>query len=351
MTFTLEPAATPVYAKVGFYGHTGTGKTFTLAKVASQFIRDYCPDRQLAIFDTEPSAGYIKDMVGKITGKNLLAIVSRSFSELLLFADQCREQGYVAALDSATHPWRDLMSNYLTAKASRIKAAGGNPRSVRLTLKDWGPIKDTWSQFAEKFCFDPVHWFIAGREGDVWETMTDDEGQEELQKTGTKMKTETELGYEPALLTRMSLRDGKHIAEVVKDRFDLLTGQRHPDPDIEFFRPWFDNLDLVGKHRVPNPNPPEVFPKGHGRNPEAVRRQREALLENIKDDLLVVYPSTGKDDRLGKVTALRTVFDTSAWTELEGDWQKYPLDRLEKGRKSLAIHLKGLTGNVSQNSQ
>ena len=76
----LEEPNTPAFLKMGFFGNTGTGKTFTAAKVLSQFIRDYCPDKQLAFYDTEPSAGYVKDMVKQITGKPLLAIHSRSFS-------------------------------------------------------------------------------------------------------------------------------------------------------------------------------------------------------------------------------------------------------------------------------
>ena len=74
----LKPAIAPAFLKIGFFGDTGTGKTFTAAKVLSQFIAQYAKDSQLAMFDTEPSAGYIGPMVKKITGKELLAFNSRS---------------------------------------------------------------------------------------------------------------------------------------------------------------------------------------------------------------------------------------------------------------------------------
>ena len=89
MPIELKPAAVPAHLKLGFFGNTGTGKSWTAAKVLSQFIAEYLPGSQLAMFDTEPAAGYIAPMVKAITGKDLLAIHSRSFPDLLDFADLC----------------------------------------------------------------------------------------------------------------------------------------------------------------------------------------------------------------------------------------------------------------------
>ena len=61
----LKPAISPSYFKCGFFGSTGTGKTFTAAKLMSQFIAEYCKGSQLAMFDTEPSAGFVAPMVKK----------------------------------------------------------------------------------------------------------------------------------------------------------------------------------------------------------------------------------------------------------------------------------------------
>ena len=48
----LQEPEVPAFLKLGFFGNTGTGKTYTAAKVLSQFIRDFEPGRQLAMFDT-----------------------------------------------------------------------------------------------------------------------------------------------------------------------------------------------------------------------------------------------------------------------------------------------------------
>ncbi len=336
---TLQIAKRPAFLKVGFFGNTGTGKTWTAAKMLSQFIEQYAKGSRLAMFDTEPSAGFIAPMVKKITGHELLVESSRSFSNLMDFTRECIQARHVALVDSVTHPWRQLCADYLEAKRSRVKGAGGREENVRLSLKDWGPLKDMWNQFSELFVYSPIHFCICGREGDVWETTTDDEGKEEMQKTGVKMKTESEFGYEPSLLVQMRLKDNEHIAFVPKDRFDILTGKMSGNnPDIEFFRPHIAALDLGGTASE-NVQGKKVFEVGVGPNWETLKAQRAALLENIKDDLLLAYPGMTADEKKLKVESLRAAFGTSAWTEMEVDEKKFPMKFLEEGRNKLAIIL------------
>jgi hypothetical protein len=336
----LKPAIAPSFFKAGFFGVTGTGKTFTAGKVMSQFIAEYAKGSQLAMFDTEPSAGFIAGMVKKITGKELLVCSSRSFSDLLEFTDDCIKNKYVALVDSITHPWRQLCTDFLDAKKSRVNGAGGRAETTRLSLKDWGPIKDIWNTFSEKFVFSPIHFCICGREGDAWDTVIDDEGKEEMQKTGVKMKTETEFGHEPSLLVQMRFDHEKHIAFVTKDRFDFLTGKfSENNPDISFFKPHINALNLGGEHVVKSEGK-KVFNAGTGPNWETLKAQRTAILENIKDDILLVFPSTSADEKKAKVEALRAAFGTSAWTELEEDEKKFPYSLLFSGREKLQAILK-----------
>ena len=332
---TLSEVETPAFLKIGFFGDTGSGKTFTAAKMLSQFIRDFCPEKRLAMFDTEPSAGYIKDMVKDITGKPLLAIHSRSFAALVEFANLCKTEGHVAWVDSITHPWRNLMADYLEAKKSRIVAAGGNGDRVNLTLKDWGPLKEMWNVFSSKFAWDNVHWCIAGRQGDVWETVEDEEGESKTEKTGVKMKTETETGFEPSLLIQMRLTGNKHQAFVVKDRFDAITGQlSENNPDIDFIMPHLLKLNLKGSGLVQNISDP-VFKNIPGPNYETVKAQRAAILEEIEDDIMLMYPGMTGKEKQARTLLLRDVFGTSSWIALKEDIKKHPIEFLTSGRMIL----------------
>lgn len=337
----LKPALAPAFLKMGFFGNTGTGKTYTAAKVLSQFIAEYVKGSRLAMFDTEPSAGFIAPMVKKISGNDLLAVHSRSFSDLMEFTEECIKNKHVALVDSITHPWRTLCADYLEAKRSRVKSAGGNINTVKLTLKDWGPLKDIWGTFSEKFVFSPIHFCISGREGDVWETVTDEEGNDEVKKTGVKMKTETEFGYEPSLLVNMRFEFDRHIAFVTKDRFDYLTGHTSDDkPDIEFFRPHISNLSLGGAAITKSEGKP-VFHAGTGPSFETLRQRRDAILENIKDDISLLYPSRTADDQKNRILLLREIFNTSSWSEIENDDKKFAENDLSIARAKIQSKMKG----------
>jgi len=188
------------------------------------------------------------------------------------------------------------------------------------------------------FVFLPLHIAIVGREGDVWETVVDEEGKEEMKKTGVKMKTETELGYEPSLLVNMQLNGTDHLAFVAKDRFGVLTGlTSENNPDVEFFRPHIDLLDLKGNAPKKNIGKP-VFEKGEGANWETLKAQREAMLESIKDELLLAYPGRSDEDKVQKVKLIRKVFgEQSSWTALESDTKTFTAEVLVKGRETLKV--------------
>lgn len=341
MSIDLQPAGTPAYLKMGVFGHTGTGKTYTVARVLSQFIREFRPDSQLAMFDTEGGAEYIAPMVLEVSGKPLLVIHSPGFAELIQFADLVRERGFVAFCDSITHPWRDLCDKFLAAKQSRAKGGGGNPDRVSIGLKDWGKIKGMWERFALKFKYDPVHWAICGREGDVWREREDEEGNKELYKAGEKMKTETEMGYEPSLLLRMELvpSGGKYVhrATAFKDRFGMLTGQSCDDPDIEFFRPYIERLSLGGNAVKPQETAGEIFPHAvDGPNWETILKQRAAVLEGIKDDITLAFPGQTAKEKQQKIRVLRAAFGEGvSWAELEGDTRVWTPEALSQGRYRL----------------
>ena len=339
MSVTFKVATKPAFVKMGLFGGTGTGKTYTAGKVLSQFIAEFVKGGQLAMFDTEPAAGYIAPMVKRITGKDLMVVESRKFADLLDFAEAVRKNGWVALADSMTHPWRDLCADFFEAKKLRIKAAGGNPETARMHPRDWGVVKDVWAKFTQHMVYDPIHWCICGREGDVWEDVEDDEGKKEMKKTGEKMKTEVETGYEPSLLVQMKLLGHDHLAFVVKDRFDALTGQLSKNnPDIEFFRPHLAMLNLGGS-AASSGNGKAVFEPGKGANWETIQARRAAILESIKDDLVLRWPSTSAAEKTEKIKALRAAFGTSSWTELESDSHKYPVEVLVEQRKALTAYI------------
>ncbi|MFH1615839.1 MAG: hypothetical protein ABIG61_12250 [Planctomycetota bacterium] len=346
MAMELKQARAPAYLKLAFYGTAGSGKTYTAAIMLSQFIKEYAPDLQLAMFDTEGGAGFIAEIVQELSGKPLMSIAATSFGELREFLTICPGK-YIGLIDSATHPWRTLCEDYLDSKRSRVKGAGGNPETTRLALADWGPIKEIWNKgFSDPYKYLPAHFCYCGRAGDKWETIEDEEGNKKLESTGTRMKIESESAYEPSLLIEMILspnplyaqkKSGNqwlHRAEVVKDRHHLLTGQVCNNPDLRFIKSHVDFL-IGGEHQAPNTKPPVTFKPGEGRNWETIKKQRQAILEEIKDDLLLAFPGQTAAEKKAKVSLLRKAFETSSWSALENDDKHFSVKVLKIGRDKL----------------
>jgi hypothetical protein len=73
-----------------------------------------------------------------------------------------------------------------------------------LEFQDYGAIKPMWAQFTETFLNSKAHIILCGRAGNTSEYQEkEDGGKKELISTGTKMKAESEMGYEPSLLVEM----------------------------------------------------------------------------------------------------------------------------------------------------
>ncbi len=348
----LREAKPPAFLKVAFFGYAGSGKTFTAAKTMSQFVKEFVPDSQLAMADTEGGSGYVGDLVKSITGKALLVVHITAFSELREFVQLCCDNHYVGLIDSVSHPWRTLCEEFLDAKRSRVEGAGGNPKTTKLSGFDFGPIKEVWNRgFADKFKFAAAHLCYCGRAGVDWVTEKDEEGQEQSKVRGTKMKCEGETAYETSLLVEMvrepnpeyaqkkTTRQWLHQAQVVKDRSDRLTGKAANDPDIEFFRPHIEFL-MGGTHMAPTDKPAATFEKGTGKNWETIKRERQVILDEIKDDIVSALPGQSAAEKKAKVDLVRGAFGTSSWTALESDEKTYPVETLLEGRQRLLVLLR-----------
>ena len=350
----VEGGTAPGFLKVGLYGDAGCGKTFTAAKLLAQFIAEYEPKRRIAFFDTENGAGFVRELVKKITGKYPLVVVATSFRELKEFLPLCAKEGHVALVDSITHPWQKLVDDAMEAKRARVAGAGGNPETARMAVYDWILPKALWKEgVLDPIKYLPMHLVYCGRTADVWEMVKDDTGKEELQKTGSRMGVEKNVAYEPNLLVEMRRVPNPafgqpkaptehvrwlHEAAVVKDRADTMNGKAAVDPDIEFFRPHLDFLKGGGQ-AVP-PSVKSEFGNGSGPNWETIKRERAGLLEAIQDDLVLAWPGQAAADKKQKIAALRYGFtDDVSWAALTDDEKRYPADGLRAGRARIQEYI------------
>lgn len=332
---TVEQAA----AKVGLFGSQGSGKTTTSALIALGLSKTYHKNAPVAFMDTENGSDYLVPIF-EAEGVKLLNFKSRAFKDMCTGISEAEESGACAYLvDSYTHPWQELND----ALKKRLNVS-------RLEFRHMDQLKTMWRGWTDLMLNSPLHVIVSGRLGYVWDREESESGSKsggELVKLGTKMKSESEAGYEPSLLIEMegiqteAARQRKtrakqgsitHHAYVLKDRWRSLNGRTFSWKDLndykagdyqkifKEFRPHFDRLAIGGAQRAVDParSSGAMF-DGAGDSAYQQRARRVQIdLEEIQATLVKLWPGQDAKSRALKALAIETLFDTRSWTAVEG---------------------------------
>lgn len=238
----------PTHLKAGIFGFAGSGKTYTSAKIAIGLwkklnsINGY--NKPVLFVDSETGSSYVKKLFDE-AGVPILGLKTRAFVTLMAAMREAIKGDNILLIDSISHFWAELMRAYLTKN-----------KLTRLRLRDFVPLKEEWSPFPTLYLNSPIHIIMAGRAGYDWgeEDDSEESGAKKLVKTGTKMKAEGDLGYEPTLLIEMEHVHADNSigstfinrAFVIKDKFDVLKGKSFDMPDFEDFAPHINMLAIGG---------------------------------------------------------------------------------------------------------
>jgi hypothetical protein len=351
----LQPAQHQMaFGKVGFYGDTGSGKTFTAVCTAIGLYKFAKCTKPIGFFDTEPALSYVLPLF-EAAGIKVLSCVSRSFSDLMTFMDEAERECDISIIDSVTHPWRDIQKSYMD-KTNDLRKQRGQKSIQKLEFHHWGPIKDEWGKFTDKFLSSKMHVIICGRASSIYEYQTNDQGKKELITNGTKMATEKELGHEPSLLIEMikHRENGRIInrAFIEKDRSNILNGneidfQPHKGVDLEKInqvfekiRPHFEHLNLNGKHfdSLNQRDSKDLYPDVDADEWPSEQRQRTILSEEIQGLIVKHYPGQTVEEKKCKADLLERFFNTRSWTKIS---ENTPSQILKEALHKMRMHLDG----------
>lgn len=330
------------YLKAGFLGFQASGKTYTATSLAIGLRTYTAHDGPIAMFDTEGGSEYIADRVLKETGKELLGLKSQSFQDLVDMAHECEKGGVsVLIVDSVTHVWREICDSYLD-HVNQQRSKKGLPNRSKLEFQDWNPIKKKWAEWTNFYLNSKLHIIICGRAGYEYEMDKNEEtGQKELIKTGIRMKTETEFGFEPSLLVEMERvqvmqRDGSfqmvRHAKVIKDRFAVLDGAETDNPTFDFFIPHVSKLTPGAMQAIDTRSrtPMEVDEAGRTEFDRRKYAQKKAW-EEIENGLALLYPSSQGKDKQQRYSILAELTGSTSETKIQ------ELDPVFLERVALAI--------------
>jgi len=321
------------FFKYGVYGGNGSGKSFTTSLIAIGLHKYMKAKKPIAFVDSETGSDFVLKLFKK-EKIELMVAKTRSFADLLTIIEEAEKNCFGLIIDSVTHYWDDLVEGY--KRKNKLK---------KITHPShWMVIKPMWREFSEKYVISKLHTFVCGRAGDVWEDVEDDEGVKELKRTGTRMRVEKELGYEPFFLVemekaRLSNRAGAgwtHRAWVVKDRFDVIDSQCFDNPTFESFLPHIELLNLKGEHRVlEQTQESSILFNGIDNSGEKRFRQIKILQEKISKAIYRIHPGKTDEAKLKRDDLMKQAFGTVSWTEV-CSMQK---DDLENGLSTLEKQL------------
>lgn len=313
------------FLKCGILGFAGGGKTFTASNIAIGLHQHIKAKKPVAFMDTEQGSSFVLPKFQK-NSIELLSIKSRAFVDLLDVVKEAEKNCSILIIDSITHIWNEFMSAF--QKKKDVK---------RIQLYHWTELKQDWRVFTDLFINSHLHIVLCGRAGWEFDQVPDESGAMQLTKTGTKMKTESEQGFEPSLLVEMERKKTDKIggniinrAWVLKDRADKINGKFFDNPTFDDFLPHIKALNLGGKHiGVDTSKTSENFFNG---SPANFKKKKDIILEEIKDEMLLLFPGQSAEDKKGKVEKLQKIFDTSSWTKISNEVK---FEDLEKGLKIL----------------
>jgi len=331
MTIFKKAENTQAYLKAGFMGFAGSGKTFTATQTAIglvQYLKDKkLPegDRPVYFLDTETGSSYVKQWFDK-AGIELLTAKTRAFSDLIPAVLEAEKNGSVLIIDSLTHFWREFTETY----ARKLKR-------TKLQFQDWNYLKTEWGKFTDAYINSNLHFILCGRAGYEYDYFTDEDGKKELEKTGIKMKAETETGYEPSLLVlmerEMNVNDNsvQRTAYILKERFDIIDGKSFKNPNFTTFLPHIELLNLGGQQIgvETSRTSAEMIPE-NGRNEFRYKEeQKEIILEKLQALFTKAgFSGQSKEGKLQVITMLEHHFGTPSWKELE---VSFSVEALRKG--------------------
>jgi hypothetical protein len=178
-----------------------------------------------------------------------------------------------------------------------------------------------------------------------------EKGEKEIIKTGTKMRVESDMGYEPSLLFEMERiqpeSDPKkkkgskwlHRATILKDRTDLMNGKVIDNPTLADFMPVIKALNLGGEHFVLDiSRTSDAMIQSPDYSYEDKRKAQKIFSEQIEGELTSAFPGTTKEEKKIKTDVLEVVFNSRSWTQI----CEYQPERLKAG----ILDIKYLLGEV-----
>lgn len=345
MALFTKAANHQAFLKMGLMGFAGDGKTYTATEISiglvelmrSRKLPD--GDKPVMFIDTETGSDWVKPRFDA-AHIDLMVAKTRAFVDLIEAVKETERSGSILIIDSISHFWRVLCDEYAARRG----------RKRGLEFSDWAWLKAEWARFTDLFVNSRCHIIMCGRAGYEYDFFEGEDGKKNLEKTGIKMKAETETGYEPSILVLMekhaSLMDdksGKQVwrtATVLKDRSTRIDGKEFVNPTFKDFMPHIEYLNLGGQHLSVDMSRDnaELFADDGTPKWEREKRWKAVALDEITEVLNKYHGGTTNDAKRAKADWLEKAFGSRSWERIQTmDWPT-----VKAARNYLWVQLEGV---------
>ena len=143
----LKPAKNEMaYLKMGLFGGTGSGKTFTASEVAIGLHKHIKSEKPVAFFDTETGSSFMIPKFEK-AGIELCVFNGTSLKSLNQVIEEAEKECSILIIDSISNVWDEVTEAYKKKK-----------KRSYIEIWDWKNIKDEWRQrFRTPFINSKLH--------------------------------------------------------------------------------------------------------------------------------------------------------------------------------------------------
>lgn len=308
----FKSVESPTHLKAGIFGFAGSGKTFTASEIAIGLHKYIKSNKPVYGIETENGLSYLKEKFEK-SGTKLEILRTRAFVSLIAGMTEIAKDDNIIIIDSITHFWQELVKAYLIKNGKK-----------RLGLKDFMPLKEEWQPFPTSYLNSKCHIIMCGRAGYTWGESEDEDGEKKTVQTGTKMKVEGDLGYEPTLLIEMEqLKDSnkagstfKNRAWILKDKFDVIKGQYFDMPTFKSFLPHISRLSIGGKPHDIDTDTSSVDMIVSDKGTWERLKQRDILIEELQNEMSLRFNARKDEGKSAAIQFLKDAYGTSSMTAI-----------------------------------
>ena len=334
----LQPASlAPTALKAAFFGPGGSGKTITAMLLAVGLSKEQHNSAPIAFVDPEG----VEEFVAPICAAESVPLVvlrGRTFVEMRDGLAEAESLGCCAyVVDHYDGIFRELTE----AQKIRLNLIGR-----KLPYQHREELIRIWDEWVRAFRKSPLACIFTGRLAWEWGDSESDEGEVEKVKLGTKMRGDSDAGYEPNLLIEMERLEKftrekiskrkrgeiEHVARILKDRRMILNGRSFAWKDLneyqagdykkvyEALRPHFA-VPVVGvppATAVSSISSADLFVAPQGESAFAERARRITIAtEEFKAGLDILWPGSTDLAKECRLAALEALFETRSFSAVQ----------------------------------